>query len=165
MGRNNTIPTTNVLLVIVLSAITLGIYIPIWFLRRRDWLDHLSAHESLSSGAAVFLLILFSISAAFFPIVILSTDPSLVSGLDMIDNLISLIGSITILVLAFKVRRILHEHFNVTHKLGVYFSGVFTFLFTIFYLQYKINQLAEMQEAVEGLRQERDILYLSLGRG
>ena len=136
MERNKMFPKINVFLMIILTLVTLAIYIPIWFLRRKSWLNHLSATEKLGSKAAIFVLVIFCISALFLT----------VGGLEVIDSLINIVGGITILILAFKVRRILHKHFNVKHSLKVRFSGVFTFLFTIFYLQYKINRLPKTQE-------------------
>lgn len=132
---------TSILLMLGLMIISLGIYGPIWFLRRRDALNKLSSSEKLGSGAAIFVLVIFCISLLFIPILILSTDLSIAIALDVVDSLITLVGGIIMLVLAFKVRGILDDHCNKHLGMNVSFSGVATFFFTIFYLQYRMNRL------------------------
>lgn len=57
--------------------------------------------------------------------------------IDGIDSIITLVSGISILILSFKVRRIMNEHYKIN------LSGVATFLFALFYLQYKLNRLLE----------------------
>jgi len=49
----------SILLMLALSLITFGIYIPYWFLRQRDTLNRLSSSEKLGSGAATFVFVIF----------------------------------------------------------------------------------------------------------
>ena len=131
----------SILLMLALSLITFGIYIPYWFLQQRDTLNRLSSSEKLGSGAATFVFVIFCVSVIYWPVQIFSSNATIISALDDIDDLIDLVGSITILYLAFKVRGILDDHYTEHLDMDVSFSGGWTFFFTIFYLQYKINRL------------------------
>ena len=141
MEEEKTFKKISIWLMLVLSLITLGIYVPIWFLRRRDALNKLSSSEKLGSSGAIFVLVIFCISVLFFPVQLLSTDQSIISALDAVDRLINLVGGIILLVLAFTVRRILDDHYNEHIGMDLPFSKVWTFLFTFLYLQYKMNRL------------------------
>lgn len=127
----------NVLLMLLLVLITYGIYIPVWFLNRKDTFNDLDSREKLSGGPIIFLLIIFIISAVMLIPSILFMETELGIMIDALDRIITLVGGIIILVLSFKVRRILSEHYK-TNLLGVA-----TFFFTLFYLQYTINRFLE----------------------
>jgi hypothetical protein len=65
-----------------------------------------------------------------------------------VTSLLALVGfgiAIAMIVQAFKVRRILRDHFNGYLKQNIYWSGVMVFFFNFYYLQYKINRLREHQ--------------------
>ncbi|MBN1695277.1 DUF4234 domain-containing protein [candidate division WOR-3 bacterium] len=122
---------------LLLVLITYGIYIPVWFLNRKDTFNDLDSREKLSGGPIIFLLIIFIISAVMLIPSILFMETELGIMIDALDRIITLVGGIIILVLSFKVRRILSEHYK-TNLLGVA-----TFFFTLFYLQYTINRFLE----------------------
>jgi hypothetical protein len=65
---------------------------------------------------------------------------ALAKNVDVIDSLLSLVVEITLLLQCFKVRRIFRSHFNEHLGGDIPFSGLATFFFQIFYLQYKINR-------------------------
>jgi len=137
MERPKSPPRMNVFLLIVITFVTLGIFFPIWFLIRKDWLNSLSAPKKLGSALAVFVLVIYCISVIliFMPLEVLSYG-----AWESIDNIITLVGGIIILILAFTVRRIFIQHFNENLGMNISFSGAGTFFFTIWYLQYKINR-------------------------
>jgi len=118
---------TNVLLMIFLTIITAGIYQAIWFLRRRGAINSLQSKEKLNTGVFVFVIVLYSVSL-------------LIDFAGGKSTLLCGIAAICLLVQCFKVRRIFENHFNVYFKRGISFSGIATFFFMIFYLQYKINR-------------------------
>jgi len=55
--------------------------------------------------------------------------------------LIDWVIKIVLIIEVFKVRKILDTHFNTYLGKNERFSVIFTLLFGIFYLQYKINRL------------------------
>jgi len=135
MERAENLPKMNVFLLIIITFVTLAIFMPIWFLRRKDWLNHLSATNKLGSGLAIFVLVIYSIAA------ILLFVPLEYGTWEAIDDLITLVGVVCIEILAFQVRRILIQHYDENLGMNIGFSGAGTFFFTIWYLQYKMNRL------------------------
>lgn len=69
------------------------------------------------------------------------SDASTSKGFDGLGSIVNLIGSIMLLVMNFKGRRILIDHVNGHLQKQVPFSGLATFFFGVLYLQYKINRL------------------------
>jgi hypothetical protein len=141
---------TSVVLLVFLTIITFGIYYPVWFLRRRSGINSLQSKEKLGSGVFVFAIVVFSIS--LFVTLLSGAVEGLAEGLgemdlmltakrlDLFSRILNLVAGITLLVQCFKVRRIFNEHFNVNLKRDIQFSGVATFFFQIYYLQYKANR-------------------------
>ncbi len=137
MQRLDSPPKMNVILLFVLTFVTIGIFAPVWFLRRRDWLNRLSAARKLGSGLPMFVAIIYGIAAIMF----FTLDETAYEFGEGIGNIISLVGGVCIVVLAFQVRRILIQHYDDKLDIHIGFSGLGTLLFTIFYLQHKINRL------------------------
>ena len=138
LAQPRRIKETPVLLVFLFIILTAGIYIPIWFLRRRQALNSLDAPEKLKAGVFVIVIILYSASLL---LLFFTADEGGVLG-----RLIDLVATIVIIVQCFAVRRILDCHFNVVLEQNVYFSGILTFFLGILYLQYMINRLRYHKE-------------------
>jgi len=135
-------PKMSVLLLIVLVLVTLGLFAPIWFLIRKDWLNRLSATRKLGSGLAYASLVLICISAVlgvFVPMIVGVTIGAL-------DDLLWIAGWVCLVILAFRVERILIQHYIKGLGLNVGFDGAATFLFNLYYLQYKMNRLPVLAE-------------------
>jgi hypothetical protein len=130
---------------IILTVITAGIYWPIWFMTRRKAINTMQSREKLGSGVFVFAIALFVISL----LVAISAgvlervggELLLTKGLQAFSGIMHAVAAAAVLVQSFKVRRIFNEHFNTHLRQGISFSGVATFFFIIYYLQYKINRL------------------------
>ncbi len=142
---------TSVIHVLFLSLITLGIYVPVWYLNRRRALNNLQSSEKLSALPFAFVLALF---ALMFCAGVASQFVKFPIDLDNSINVVSLVCGITLLIQAFKVRRILVDHFTakilpgpfastVAMQTDMSLSGVATFFLGILYLQHKINRLLE----------------------
>ena len=155
MERPGNPPKMNVFLLIILGIITIGVFYAIWFLMRKDWLNRLSATKKLGSGLAIFVLVIYSFSAImlFVPL-----EMQAYETWDRIDNLLTLVGVVCLVILAFQVRRILIQHYDENLGMNIGFSGAATFFFQEWYLQYKINRLpisGEMSVHLAERRQER----------
>ena len=142
---------TPLILVILLSIITSGIYWPIWFLTRRTAFNNLNSHEKLTKGPLIFSIIAIALSNAWS---ILMASPFVwetpifdvdvlfkVFELGLVVDLLAMAAAIILTMNALKVRRILIHHYNRHLGMDINFSWMLTFLFQIFYLQYKINEL------------------------
>ena len=131
-------------LVIVLSMVTVGIYLPIWFLIQRRAINELPSPGKVGATLPLVALVLFCISTLMMPLhllEILPPDEARDMTIRAVENLVNISGSVLVILLAFKVRQILVDHFGRQLGLPPQLSGIATFFFTIFYLQYKINVL------------------------
>lgn len=127
----------DILSMILLTIITLGIYIPVWFLNRSYAFNNLNSKEKINNNLINFVLLMFTVSVMLLIPSILFTETETGTMIDRVDALINMAGGITLWVISFKVRKIMNEHYNTS------LSGVATFFFSFFYLQYKINQFLE----------------------
>ncbi len=127
----------NVTRMIVISFITLGIYFPVWFMKIKKVLNKLDTKQKISKNLIINLLV-FTVLELIFIVLFFIPSSSLIyqGSIYLLTNIFSWISLILLLVLAFKVRNALNEHFT-----EIKFSGIATFLFTIFYLQNRINSL------------------------
>ena len=144
---------TSVILVIALSFLTVAIYYPVWFLRRRRALNGLHARDKLNAGVFVVAIVLFSVGLLLmlmsgalegFGEGLGRRDLLAVSkGLEGFAQFLNLVAAIALLIQCFKVRRILSEHMQARTGRPVSLSGLATFFLQIFYLQYKINRILD----------------------
>ncbi len=161
----------RVWLLSLLTIITHGIFVPVWFLRIRKLINGLPSTEKLGRSAFVFLILVFIASLASNILAVLlnisasidiniklliteRTSPypynqmmrfpcrEIIGSVPMVFVFITLLsGYIIALVQSFKVKRILAHHFNHVLNKNITFSGIMIFFFNIMYLQYKINKL------------------------
>ncbi len=114
----------------------------------RDQINELHSDEKLSKSFFIFAIVIFSISiswaliAVFLESEVQATAESLamVKLIDSIDRLLTTLVGIFLLVQCFKIRRIFRNHFNDHLDRNISFSGLATFFFHFYYLQYKINR-------------------------
>ncbi|MBO1223882.1 MAG: DUF4234 domain-containing protein [Candidatus Scalindua sediminis] len=146
MTSNKMLGSTSVLLVLVLMIVTFGIYYPIWFLRRKNILNRLSTTTKLYSQMAVVLLILLVLTIPGQFREVFSFDETILGILMLITAALFFVSAILGWILAFRVRRMLDEHYNRDLRMEIPFSGLTTFFLTIYYLQYKMNRLTISSE-------------------
>jgi len=144
---------TSVVVVILLSFLTGGIYLPIWFLRRREAINRLRSPEGIGWAAPFAATVAFSLGlcAAFASGFAGAMGlREAVGELFASGRVLAMVGAVLILFECFRVRRILLDHLHaqssglfsssVALERDTSFSGVATFFFGIWYLQYKINR-------------------------
>jgi hypothetical protein len=148
---NQDVKKTPVILTIIFTFITAGIYCSCWFLTRRDQINTLHSQEKIGKGVFIFGIVIFSISL-FLAVVSgflegmgeeLGTAEflAMAKGIDAFDRFLSFVAIMTLVLQCFKVRRIFQNHFNDHLGKNISFSGFATFFFQIYYLQYKINRI------------------------
>jgi hypothetical protein len=125
-----------VILTILLTVFTGGIYPTVWFLRRQRFLDGLRSSTKLGT-----LLPVIALALNVFRILLL------VAGQEtaIIRTPLALGAAITLLMLAFRSKRILEQDLRAATWSQAQLSGLATFFFGIQYLQYRINRAAEME--------------------
>ena len=143
----------SVFLLIILTIITFGIYQVVWYLKRSNELNNLNTPKKLSRRIAISYLIGLGLLDVLVTISILTTDPNAPLGnLSTSEWAITIAGTVILIYLvivsfflAFRSRTIINqalERKGVTRKV----SGLFTFFFHVFYLQYEINRTLENTE-------------------
>lgn len=124
-----------VFLTVIFSLVTAGIYIPCWFLSRRKLLNQTYSSEAISIVPPVIILMLYSFAiAAFIPVQLFGTIWGL-AFYNYFNTVITYLGIAVILYLSFQTRSLLNGLFEKKK-----FSALCTFLFNIWYLQYKMNR-------------------------
>ncbi len=143
-GEDTSLEKASVVKVLVLTLITGGLYAAFWFLRRLNALNSLASPFKLNQGVFGFVIAgcLVNIAIVFYVAFSEGTiSPGLAKSLLDTSDVLGLVIQLVVLFQTFKVRRILMDHFNEHLRRDVKFSWILTFLFSIFYLQYKINRL------------------------
>ena len=131
----------NVVLLIFLTWITAGIYAPVWFLRNRYYMNKLQSERKVKKGIFIFLIFILSLSLIGSIFISIKKEFDYVYEIIALLNiLIKLVFVFVIISQSFKVYDIFNDHYNKFLGRGIQFSGVLTFFFTIFYLQYKMNR-------------------------
>ena len=126
----------SVLLCIVLTVVTLGFYQPVWLLRRRPFLNAFAQTRKLGVGLPIAVIVT-RVLAAF------ASSPHT----PHLDRLFSAIAAAVYIIPCFRVAHILRAQFKVTGHGDIKVSMVLTFLFGVFYLQYKVNEAADRTPA------------------
>jgi hypothetical protein len=122
-----------------LMIVTLGIYIPYWFVTRTRIANRILPDQRISSVFLSGVLILFVVSMLLsFASGIQPSD----LDLQLIANCVGLASNICFLVWAFRLRARLHAIVGQDS-----FSGPATFFFGILYLQYKLNVIIDRRSA------------------
>jgi len=136
---------TPVVFVIFYTVITLGFYVPVWFLRRRRALNHLAPADDSVNLATFGLTALFV--AAFFAGVYqgasAETGNVLSPNASLAVRLVDLASRLFVIVASFRVKMILEGHYP--ERL----SALGTFFLSIFYLQYRINRAGQTDPVAE----------------
>lgn len=128
-----------VLYVLLYSFATMGIYMPIWVLNRREALNKLDSKVKLDK-VDIYAVIVAFVMSLLLMLAVISTeasDPELSKRLEFGEQILNLACAFLMLILSFRVRAILEEHFKTR------FSVLYTFLIGIYFLQYRINKLQE----------------------
>ncbi|KMQ51762.1 hypothetical protein CHISP_1258 [Chitinispirillum alkaliphilum] len=147
LKKERNIESENVFTLICLSAMTLGLYIPLWFIFRKNELNRMQSEEKISSEIIICALILAGCSLtvwglSFTPFLGQST---LYRPLRNLMYLFDVSLFVIITIQSFKAKRILSNHFDQRFSKKQPFSDIYTLVFQIFYLQYKINRYNEFK--------------------
>lgn len=128
----------SVWLVLLLTIITLGIYGVFW-LRRQGTLFHQVRPDLMPAGALLYgnIVLGFTCLSAGLDIASVFSD---VSGLSTVSSGLGRVVGVLVLVLAFQVRNGFNSLLGARRGTDLWFSGVYTWLLNVVYLQYKMNK-------------------------
>ena len=146
---------TPVILVIIFSMLTYGIYYCAWFLIRRKSLNQLSRSRKIGAGVFIFCILL-TVAEIFLDIgsgVLQGlaeglNDPSYSTHVPVVDGIskgINLLIAILWLIQCFKVKGILEDYLKSKDRFALSLSGLATWFFGAYYLQYRINKIHKVE--------------------
>jgi hypothetical protein len=138
----------SVWLMVLLIVITLGFYYPVWFLRRRQGLNRLNSPRKLPLWPMALFAVYFVVVFLMGLVTGATPDQTFGAGAGLLIRLVELAVGIMMIIQCFRIKDIIEDHtqgpddaprdelFTPPVKL----SGLMTFFFSIFYLQYAINK-------------------------
>jgi hypothetical protein len=139
---NYTFKRTSVAFTVVMTVITLGIYMPYWYLSRRKAIHQLAGKEVLPIVLLWIALGLYSISFGISVLTLFSaTFADIFSDS---DRMMGYLGLAIIIFLSLKTRAVFQQHFRQSN-----INPVLTVLLTIWYMQYKVNRELEIDAEKE----------------
>jgi len=154
VDNGSSLKKVPVILTVVYTFITCGIYYPVWFLTRLKGLNALNSPVKLDKKIFILITVIFSLAlleGLVSGIVTGMSQAPIDSGCtleslkcnpaDMIAFIMSMVAYAGIIFESFKVKKILLDHYEVHLGRAVSFSTLMIFLFQNWYLQYKINRL------------------------
>lgn len=124
-----------------LGFIILGIYIAHYIKRQTACMNqYLDKEKRISEELVWTILILTYISVILFiPYIFVEEG----SPIEAIGNLLDTIWGILLVVWAFKARNRMNMLLSATKESKFWFEGLWTFLFTALYFNFKVNALSE----------------------
>jgi hypothetical protein len=139
-----TLEKMAVIKLMLLTAVTGGIYTAYWFLKRLDAINSLNSEHKVGQGIFGFIIAgcIVNVAIVFYlAFAGVSLEESFALRLLNTSNLLGFAVNVAVLVQTFKVRKILLDHYAVHLGREISLSWMLTFFFSIFYLQFKINRL------------------------
>jgi len=142
---------TSVILMVVFTALTYGIYYCAWFLVRKKSLNQLSRSRKIGSWVFILCILLITVqimlgfgSGVLQGMAEALNNPAYLTHIPLlngIDKGLNLIVALLWLIQCFKVKAILEDHLKSKDPFALSLSGLATWFFGAFYLQYRINKI------------------------
>lgn len=135
----------SVIVAILFTFLSFGLYYPIWFIRRRTALNSLDSPRTLPLWPVALSLVVFVADTAIGFVAGLTQDPTVLDPqTDLVLTVVRLVSGILMIWLCFVTKDILEDHITDDGS-GMFvsrqsLSGLKTFFFGIFYLQHVINR-------------------------
>jgi hypothetical protein len=133
----------NIWLILFLTIITFGIYAVFWLRRQNATLAQVQPglKVTLLYGNIVLVCVILSAGLDIASLI------GLPASLDTVSNGLDRIVGIMVLVLAFQVRNGFNLLLQAQKGDALWFSGVYTWLINVVYLQYKLNKNIQRRQA------------------
>ena len=132
-----------------MSLITLTFYFPFWLRKTSRLVNGLLPTNQISTWffpASILLTILNF--GMVIPEIVTDDNPIVM----MVSKLMNNIDCIVILVWAFKLRNRINLVLEAEEKTDLWFNALWTFLFQMFYIQFRINKIKAAEPIVGGDR-------------
>ena len=136
----------SLLVMILFMIITFGLYYLIWWFRRRPGLNRLNSDNKLALWPLLFTALFVTQMGLGVAAGINQGDPVIGEDGQLVVAIFQLGVGLLMLFQAFKVKEMIEDHATPEAQSGPMFaehvrlSGLMTFFFTVFYLQWAINR-------------------------
>lgn len=142
-------PTTHglkhrsVIAMILFTIISLGLYFLIWWFRRRPGLNRLNSPVKIPLWPLLLVIVMYGVQ---FVVAFLQESVGVDPAVELFASIFQIGVGITMIVQAFRAKNIIEDHAAPASHEGpmfgtpVHLSGIMTFFFSIFYLQWAINR-------------------------
>ena len=132
-------PKLHWAVVLLLTVVTFFIFAVIWMFVEAAWVRKVRPQ----SRALYYLLGYLGAAVASVVINTSSTTPSALSGV------FSLVGMVLVLVGLFAMKSDIEDFYPMLNRGGVSLSGVMTFFFGVFYIQYHLSEIHQIMSQAE----------------
>ncbi len=126
---------TKTVNLVLLTIATAGIFPLLWLYRNAPIISEETGKQITDNNFIIWIAAFIGLGGVF------STD--LDPLLALIGSLISLVGSILYIIWGFKAKSALQEYALEKHNLNLKLNWFYTLLFTVYYINYCINDLPE----------------------
>lgn len=136
---------TKTLNLVLLTIATGGIYPILWMYRNSPNISSITKKFICDETFIIWLAVCLGLSG-----MLSGTGEEVV---DFISGILAIAGVVLYIVWGFKARSALQEYALHEHKIDLRMNGFYTFIFTIYYINYCINDLPEdkrKQEILSG---------------
>jgi len=136
--------TSNMLL---LTMATGGLYPLLWIYRNYPIINEETEAKTIDDTFAIWLTACFGLSQ-----MLIRMDSS---AMILVGLLLSVAANVLYVVCAFKMKSALQEYALQKHKLDLRMNGFYTLLFSVYYINYCINDLEEVERKWKILEQRK----------
>ncbi len=128
---------TKTMNLFLLTFATAGIYPIIWLYNNYRVIDKVTSSTTANDTYIIWIAVCVGINSIFS-----NTEDEV---LIIIALILTIASSVLYIVWAFKAKKALQEYALKTHKINFKMNSFYTFLFTIYYINYCINDLSKSQ--------------------
>ncbi|MDP3007643.1 MAG: DUF4234 domain-containing protein [Methylococcales bacterium] len=126
--------TTNLVLLTIATA---GIYPILWLNKSYPIIDNIAKTKTADNVFIIWLAVCTGLSSLFFRI---NAAPMI-----LLAMVLSIAANVLYIVWAFRAKKALQEYALNEHKIDLRMNGFYTFLLSIYYINYCINDLQEAE--------------------
>lgn len=134
---------TKTLNLFLLTIVTGGIYPLLWMYKNCSVIETITKRKISENVFIIWIAVCVGLGGA-----LVGTG---VEVIEVIAGLLTIASWILYIVWAFKAKNVLQEYALNEHKVDLRMNGFYTFLFTVYYINYCINDLPEAKRKQEVL--------------
>ena len=133
---------------ILLTLATAGLYPLLWIYRNNPVINETTETKTVDDSFILWLTACFGLSQVFMRV---NYDVMVLLGI-----FLSLTANVLYVILAFKMKSALQEYALQKHRLDLRMNAFYTLLFSVFYINYCVNDLEEVERKQKILEQRQN---------